>query len=131
MIMKTEHIKAISMITSISEMWKHFEFPQDDCWLVAFEVSEEFRRAFYAHMRGILHAQDIYESGLCVEDGLTEQEIDEMATFIYDGSSWFMNEAGTHLLRYTEYDDIMEKEVPEDWWMGNIALMKEVLAKTL
>jgi hypothetical protein len=129
MIMKTEHIKSVAMITDESTLWKHMEFPEGDHWHVVFEVSKGFKRAFFEHMRS--NADNIFRSGIIADDTLTEEDIAELDVFHYDGSSWFLSDTGQHIVRSTGYDDLMEKEVPADWWMGNIALMKEVLGKTV
>lgn len=125
--MKTDHIKGVAVVTSEAELWKHMEFPEGDHWHVVFEVSAAFKRAFMDHMRSV--ADNIFRSGIVADDTLTEEEIADFDVFHYDGSSWFVSDTGTHIVRSTDYEDLFEKEIPDDWWMDNIALMKEVLAK--
>lgn len=122
--MRTKHLKSVQLVTDESKMWEHFEFPDGESWIVAFEVSEEFWFEFSKVMRERLHPMEIYESGLEPEHTLAPL----YTTFIYEGASWFLGDTGS-LIRSCEYEDIYDKQVPEDWWMSCIAIMKEVLAR--
>lgn len=124
--MQTKHIKSVALVTSTAKMWDYFEFPEDDHWIVAFDVSEDFARAFMLHMREV--ADQIFESGMSAEE---IEDFDSLATFVYEGATWFLSLDGTTIIRSCEYEDLFDKQVPDDWWMDCIAVMKEALKKTV
>ena len=125
--MQIKHIKSVRVITEESEFWTLMDFGSDGSWATVYEVSPEFKRAFVVYMRTNLHPQDIYESGLGESDGVSQEEIEDLASFSYEGASWSVSICGTFLIRICEYEDYLEPEVPDDWWMSQIALMKAVL----
>ncbi len=126
--MKSMHIKSVALVTDTAKMWKYFEFPEEDHWIVAFEVSEAFARQFIVHMRAV--AEQIFESGLGESDGVSQEEIEALGVFHYEGAQWLLSMDGTTIIRSCEYEDLFEKDIPDDWWMDCIAIMKEVLKKT-
>lgn len=126
--MQTKHIKSVALVTDTAKMWSYFEFPEPDRWIVAFEVSEAFAREFIIHMRKV--AEQIFETGLGEFDGVSQEEIEALGVFHYEDAQWLLSIDGTTIIRSCEYDDMFAREVPDDWWMDCIAIMKEVLKKT-
>lgn len=122
--MKTDHIKSVALVTEASKMWGFFEHPEQDCWIVAFEVSEEFSRGFIRYMRSI-GAECHYEQG--VENEYFEMDLDALALFEHGGAHWTVSLDGKTITRSCEYEDLYEKAVPDDWWMECVGVMKGAL----
>lgn len=127
--MQTKHIKSVSLVTDQATLWTKLDHGDPEKWYVIFEITQEFAKAFNAHMRATLHAADIYECGLAIEDFDTEQEWEMSASYSTGDAMWFI--ADDLLVREEYYDDQFERVISDDWWMSCIGLLKEVLKKTV
>jgi hypothetical protein len=127
--MDTRHIKAAKLMSVDDIFEAHaFEFPHDDQWGIQFEVSEAFKKAFFAHLDAA-QGVHIYE-GMSFADGaecgLSEDETRVYWLYHYEGQNWSLTNHGDLMMQVT-YDDLFEKEIPETAWTLPVALIKTVL----
>lgn len=128
--MDTRHIKAAKLM-SVKEIFEAdaFEFPDDDKWGIQFEVSEEFKKALFAHFEQTLHGMHIYRMMSLAEGaecGLSEDETRATWLYIYGDQSWSITDQGNLMMQVT-YEDFFDKEIPDTAWCMPVALLKAVL----